>query len=158
MCFSELAGMARKVAINTWSTPNILLMSFTNMDSMEENVESASAYSGVLQRRSLHQTQYVPFGSPLRREAREEKWESQRNQINSDKEPTPEKRETKKSKTNKPKRNNYKLQDGSNGAGRAVYSASVNGTNAQNDEDKGCVDETGQNRKEPVGLSKKIRI
>lgn len=46
----------------------------------------------VLQRRSLHQTQYVPFGSPLRREAREEKWESQRNQINSDKEPTPEKR------------------------------------------------------------------
>uniref|UniRef100_A0A8W8JN38 Ion transport domain-containing protein n=1 Tax=Magallana gigas TaxID=29159 RepID=A0A8W8JN38_MAGGI len=119
------------------------------MDGMEENVESASAYSGVLQRRSLHQTQYVPFGSPLRREAREEKWESQRNQINSDKEPTPEKRETKKSKTNKPKRNNYKLQDGSNGAGPAVYSASVNGTNANNDEDKGCVDETGQNRKEP---------
>lgn len=60
MCFSELAGMARKVAINTWSTPNILLMSFTNMDSMEENVESASAYSGgklIIVQLSNHHTE-----------------------------------------------------------------------------------------------------
>lgn len=145
--------MAREVAINTWSTPNILLMSFTNMDSMEANVESASAYSGVIQHRSLHQTQYVSFESPRRRGAKAEEWESQRNQINSDKEPTPVKRETKKTKTNKPKRNNYELQDGSNDAGPAVDSASVNGTNAQKDEDKDCVGETGQIRKEPLTLA-----
>ncbi|XP_052709281.1 transient receptor potential cation channel subfamily M member-like 2 isoform X1 [Crassostrea angulata] len=204
------------------------------MDSKEANVESASAYSGVIPGRSLNQPQHELIGSPRRREAREEEEkkeeeeESHGNQKNADKEPTQVKRKpkfqhklqpihdlielerekepfqgdgkTKKAKRKKRKMDKEKSRDGSgsftvsdplsrssegyskkgktsevndstgtytnqritnkslSNADPAVELALVksNGTYTQNDDDKDCVGETRQNRKEPMGLSKKI--
>uniref|UniRef100_K1RG60 Transient receptor potential cation channel subfamily M member 3 n=1 Tax=Magallana gigas TaxID=29159 RepID=K1RG60_MAGGI len=144
------------------------------MDSKEANVESASAYSGVIPGRSLNQPQHELIGSPRRREAREEEEkkeeeeESHGNQKNADKEPTQVKRSSegysKKGKTSEVNDStdtytNQRITNKSlSNADPAVELALVksNGTYTQNDDDKDCVGETRQNRKEPMGLSKKI--